>query len=210
MSDSIHAAFAAAYQQIENVKKNATNPHFGNSYANLETVLEEIKPALEAQNLVLLQPPVSAEWGAGCRTIIRNEAGEELEFPDLLLPYQKRDPQGAGSCLSYARRYALKGVFSLAEVDDDGEQASKPEPAQKTSSANTQQQVETGWAAVVEKYKANGTADAVVKYLADHARYEGGVPTDKASAAAAKSAYNSLTAAKKAECALVAVTGGTV
>lgn len=125
MTVSIHAAFAAAYQQVENVKKNATNPAFKSGYATLDVVLEAVKPALEAQNLVLVQNSVSTEWGAGVHTKVRDETGAEIDFDALILPYQKRDPQGAGSCLSYARRYALKSIFGLAEVDDDGQDASK-------------------------------------------------------------------------------------
>ena len=122
---SIHAAFAAAYQQVQNVRKDSRNDHFGNSYASLENVLDAVKPILAAQNLVLIQESVSDENGVGVHTYVMDEAGERIDFDALTLPLSKADPQGAGSALTYARRYSLKSIFGLAEVDDDGNEASR-------------------------------------------------------------------------------------
>lgn len=122
---AIHAEFAAAYQKVENVKKNARNDHFGNSYASLEVVLENIKPVLGEHNLILVQESVSDENGVGVHTLVRDESGESIDFGTLTLPLSKKDPQGVGSALTYARRYSLKSIFGLAEVDDDGGDASR-------------------------------------------------------------------------------------
>lgn len=32
----------------------------------------------------------------------------------------KNDPQGQGSAITYGRRYALKALFGMVDVDDDG------------------------------------------------------------------------------------------
>lgn len=39
----------------------------------------------------------------------------------------KNDPQGIGSCISYARRYALSAIIGGYAADDDGNGASNKE-----------------------------------------------------------------------------------
>ncbi len=125
---SIQAAFVAAYQQIQNPVKNARNDHFKNAYATLEQVLDQIKPVLESLGLVLVQEVASDEHGVGVHTYIENEAGDRKDFGVFTLPLAKKDPQGAGSAISYARRYVLKSIWALSEVDDDGNEGSRTPP----------------------------------------------------------------------------------
>src|SRR5690606_4965418 len=40
-------------------------------------------------------------------------------------PVSKRDAQGFGSAITYARRYALMAIAGIAPVDDDGNEAVK-------------------------------------------------------------------------------------
>jgi hypothetical protein len=124
MSDkTIHEAFVAAYQQIENPTKDG-NANYG-AFATLTEVLAKVKPVLAAHGLALVQENVSDEHGVGVHTVIYSASGQSLDFGALTLPLQKRDPQGAGSAITYARRYALKSIFGLSEVDDDGDSASR-------------------------------------------------------------------------------------
>ena len=44
---------------------------------------------------------------------------------DLILPMKKKDPQAAGSAITYARRYALQAIAGIPSEDDDGNMASK-------------------------------------------------------------------------------------
>lgn len=154
---TIHEAFFAAYTAITDPVKNATNPHFKNAYANLDTLLDNIKPVLTANGLMLIQENVSDENGVGVRTFVTNAAGEVIDFGAYTLPLAKRDPQGGGSCITYARRYALKSIFGLSERDDDGEGASEHAAADALRDEFQHK--------VFEPSKSKGTGDKVLSEL---------------------------------------------
>ena len=62
---------------------------------------------------------------ASVRTIlVHAESGESFETTTSI-PLVKADPQGYGSALTYARRYAIMGLLGLAPEDDDGQAASR-------------------------------------------------------------------------------------
>lgn len=119
----IAAALFKFQQEVGKVKKDATNPFFKSKYATLSNVLEVIKGPLEKSNLVVVQSPTD------CTTlvtkIIHVESGELIESAYPLNPV-KNDPQGIGSAITYARRYALVSMLCLDVDDDDGNAASKP------------------------------------------------------------------------------------
>lgn len=63
-------------------------------------------------------------------TRLIHESGEWIE--DMAtVPLPKNDPQGYGSAMTYARRYALSAITGLYQDDDDGNAASLPEKAPK-------------------------------------------------------------------------------
>jgi hypothetical protein len=62
-------------------------------------------------------------------TMIVHESGEWIEG-SFEIPLGKTDPQGAGSAISYARRYALMAALNMPAVDDDGNAASKRQEPQ--------------------------------------------------------------------------------
>lgn len=67
--------------------------------------------------------------------MLMHESGEWMEFDPLFLPMDKMTAQGAGSVITYARRYALSCVFGIAsESDDDGNHASVPTPSGQADS----------------------------------------------------------------------------
>jgi hypothetical protein len=125
-------ALATFRSKVPAIKKDRENPFFKSSYATLDNILETIKPALLEANLSVIQVPLE---GGKLRTVIyETESGESIEGTmDILIG--KNDPQGQGSAISYARRYALASMLGLAtEEDDDGNASSAPvapKPAQK-------------------------------------------------------------------------------
>lgn len=135
MSDKMmHAAFAEAYAALENPRKNASNPAFKSKYANLEEMLNVTRPVLAAEGFCLVQEPVSDEGRVGVRTRVIYRDGESIDFGAYTVSLAKNDPQGAGSAITYCRRYAIAAIFGLAQEDDDGNDASgvKPKPAAET------------------------------------------------------------------------------
>lgn len=87
-------------------------------YAPLNVVLEALEPGLQSAGLALLQP----FDGDTLYTIIAFE-GSSLTVESGLPEW--KTPQELGSALTYLRRYQLKGIFGVAdEEDDDGNEAS--------------------------------------------------------------------------------------
>jgi ERF superfamily len=123
IATGIHARFINAYHEIKNPVKDGS-ANYG-AFATLTEVLAQVKPVLEKHGLALVQENVSDDLGIGVHTVIYAEDGSLMDFGFCTYPLQKKDPQGAGSAITYARRYALKSIFALAEVDDDGDTASK-------------------------------------------------------------------------------------
>jgi hypothetical protein len=126
-------ALLKAQQAITFAAKDATNPHFKNTYANLESVIDAVKPALNANGIVFIQSFSPSESGKlNLTTRLMHESGEWLE-DELTMPLQKNDAQGYGSAATYSRRYALAAITGLYQADDDGTEAVKPQPENKFS-----------------------------------------------------------------------------
>src|SRR5574343_291930 len=102
-------------------------------YASLEAVLETIKPVLGHAGLAISQFPSHVPDGdVGLTTLVIHESGQWLR-DTMSIPLAKKDAQGYGSALSYARRYGIMAVLGLATDDDDGATASRPAaPAKPT------------------------------------------------------------------------------
>lgn len=57
--------------------------------------------------------------------MLMHESGEYIETPPIFVKPPKEDAQGAGSVITYLRRYSLASVFGItSDVDDDGNAAS--------------------------------------------------------------------------------------
>ncbi len=108
------------------VKKTDKNPFFKSTYAGLPSVLEVVLPILHAHSLYVSQSPISEDGRVGVRTTITHSGGESISG-EFTMTLAKNDPQGAGSAITYARRYALVSMLGLnVDEDDDGNSASTP------------------------------------------------------------------------------------
>lgn len=106
--------------KVESIKKDAKNPFFKSSYASLSNILDSIKEPLIESGLTILQFP-TGEYGL--TTLLIHESGEYIKSEYSMKPV-KDDPQGRGSAITYARRYALASVLCLnIDEDDDGNTA---------------------------------------------------------------------------------------
>ena len=137
---SLHTAMAAAFGEIEAATKSANNPHFKSKYADIGAVIDAIKPALIKHGLFFTQHPQPSEDGVTVETVLHHASGESLSLGSLYLPANKRDAQGFGSALTYARRYALQTAFGVPTEDDDGNAAVKAAAGYSQGGAISQQQ----------------------------------------------------------------------
>ena len=118
---SLHQKVYKCKLAIGKVTKNANNPHFKKSYADLNAIIEAVEPILLENGLLLLQP---IHGNSVCTQIIDVESGNMMESC-MDLP-TGIDPQKMGSAITYYRRYTLQSILSLQAVDDDGNMASQP------------------------------------------------------------------------------------
>lgn len=109
--------------QTENkwlVVKDSNNPFFKSKYADLTAISHACREKLGALGIVIIQEPVTSETGAGCRTVLFHADSATFRDSTLILPYgSKIDPQAAGSCITYARRYSLASLCGLVAADED-------------------------------------------------------------------------------------------
>lgn len=148
-SDQINelaTALAKAQSEIGSVHKDQDNPYFRSKFASLSTVWETVKPALTKHGISIVQMPGSDERGYFVQTQLMHGSGQWIRSTTYMKP-AKEDPQGIGSLISYARRYALMAMVMACPDDDDGEAAmgrssnapqkpvESPKPAVKVESA---------------------------------------------------------------------------
>jgi len=146
-SDSIqHVAAALVKFQAEVVDpaKDGNNPHFKSKFVELNDLLAAVRPILTKHGLAIMQEPAGNGADITITTILLHESGEWIELEPLMLKAQKTDPQGAGSAITYGRRYALSAVLGVAwDDDDDGNSASnnyKKTKSEETSKFQKAQQ----------------------------------------------------------------------
>lgn len=124
-SESIKAlaeALCKAQSEMGGAVKESANPFFKSSYADLTSVIKAIKEPFAKNGLSYTQFPLSDEFGVGVVTRLMHVSGEWMEN-SYSLPLVKRDPQAAGSAITYARRYALQSIAGIPTADDDAESA---------------------------------------------------------------------------------------
>ena len=122
----IYAKLHEAKKEIGVVKKNAKNPHFKNTYADLNALIDAVEPILLEKGLILLQP---IKDGKVYTQIIDIDTFDMIESWIDLSP--NLTAQALGSQVTYYRRYTLQSLMSLQADDDDGHKASIPQPIVK-------------------------------------------------------------------------------
>ena len=117
---SIYKKLFEAKKEIGVIKKDAKNPFFKSNYFDINTLLKEVEPVLDANGLLLLQPLVDGH----VYTKIFDTESNELVSSCIALP-NIQDPQKLGSAITYYRRYTLQSLLGLQAEDDDGNSAQK-------------------------------------------------------------------------------------
>jgi hypothetical protein len=140
---TIAAALAAAQAAMGRAAKSANNLHFKSKYADLASVMDACMPALTLNGIAVTQPVKREDGEIVLYTILHHaDSDQTLDDGGLPLIVNKRDMQGLGSALTYARRYGLMAMAGIAADDDDGNAAAAaappPAPRQKPAEPPTE------------------------------------------------------------------------
>lgn len=131
--------------EMGSIKKTTSNTFFKNRYADINDILEVVKPVLCNHGLVLTQPiEFDFEKGAIISSIVTDTETSESIRSSLLLTLLP-DPQKLGSSITYYRRYTLQSLLALQAEDDDGNAVSQPHSNQQNINYNPHNQGQAQW-----------------------------------------------------------------
>tara|TARA_R110000824_G_scaffold193824_3_gene376227 strand:+ start:5637 stop:6443 length:807 start_codon:yes stop_codon:yes gene_type:complete len=135
----LFGALSKAQGMIKNPSRNAENPFFKSSYTDLTGVWNAARGPLSENGLSVTQLPSGDGWDIRLTTILAHRSGQWI-MSTFSLKTAKPDAHGAGSALTYLRRYSLASVVGIAPAgeDDDGNASIQQDPP-------VQQQVVREW-----------------------------------------------------------------
>lgn len=132
-------ALNKAQSEMGGASKGKENPFFKQKYADLPAVVKAVKEPFANNGLSYTQFPIENNGRIGVETILMHSSGEYLSN-EFTVNLTKQDAQGAGSAITYCRRYALQAIAGIPSEDDDGNAAS-PQQSSQQGPQQVQQQV---------------------------------------------------------------------
>ena len=127
----ISKALSQLGAELGNATKNAKNPFYNSTYADLASILNYVKPELAKCGLSIVQSAKAGEDNhIVIETLIMHTSGEWIETAvnmpsvqtkqndkgDILM---RNDAQTVGSAFTYGRRYGLSAILNISSEDDD-------------------------------------------------------------------------------------------
>ncbi len=113
--------FQNTVQDVYKCKKG-----YGYSYADLSSILEEVRPGLAANGLSVSQLCSSLNEAGipyvGVETILMHNSGEWISsvyHMSVQVGKGMSLAQASGSVITYARRYALAAILGITQTDND-------------------------------------------------------------------------------------------
>lgn len=119
----IAKALAKFQSEVSDPNRTKENAFLKSKYVTLDSLLQAVRPVLANNGLSFLQVPFTGTDVVSVTTMLLHESGEWLESDPLTLPLMKKDPQGVGSVVTYARRYSLSSILGVAWDEDDDAQS---------------------------------------------------------------------------------------
>lgn len=120
------SALAKFQAEVRNPNNTADNPFFKSKYAPLHDILNIIRPLLSKNGLSIMQAPSGDGENIIITTVLAHSSGQWIEFDPLILRTDKPTAQGAGSAITYGRRYALSAIVGISSEDDDDGNGAEP------------------------------------------------------------------------------------
>lgn len=118
---SLYSALLGFRKDMESIKKESANPFFKSKYADLPSILAEIKDHLVKNKLSISHATLFVDGSLVMKTTVtETESGESI---DSVFPIFGNKPQEVGSSMTYARRYNIQALLDLSTEDDDGNSA---------------------------------------------------------------------------------------
>ncbi len=155
-------AMSLAQGEMGGAHKGANNPFFKSKYADLGAVIEAVKEPFAKHGLSYVQFPIEDNGRVGVETILMHSSGEWMSNK-FTVQLSKQDAQGAGSAITYCRRYGLQAVAGIPSEDDDGNAASPAakKPDQKAISELAEHITKCGFTSrqVCESYKVKSLSE---------------------------------------------------
>jgi hypothetical protein len=138
---NVYERLAMVRGMVSGVKKTAKNPFFKSNYADLNSVMDTLAPALVECNLIYVQYVDRTDGTDNVNVLvteivnIANPEDKIVSRMQLIIP--SADMQKLGGAITYSRRYSLVAMFGLESVDDDGNVAvGKSKPLTATQEHN--------------------------------------------------------------------------
>lgn len=126
------AALAKAQGEFSTVGKTSkanvatkTGGAYSYSYADLADFMRMVRGPLSRNGIAILQPACYTQDGVVVVETLLLHESEQFIATDLHMVPADRSPQAIGSCITYARKYALAALLGVVaeEEDDDGNAA---------------------------------------------------------------------------------------
>ena len=134
--NELAAALSKVQGNLTHAAKSSDNPFFRSKYADLASVWETCRKLLADNGLSIVQLPDGLEDNCLILdTTMMHSSGQWISSR-MKMPLAKSDPQGFGSALTYARRYALAAIVGVYQDDDDAQGAQKPQTNTNISTAD--------------------------------------------------------------------------
>jgi hypothetical protein len=129
----LFSALAKCQAEIQNPQRNAENPFFKSSYADLTAIWDVVRGPLSQNGLSISQFPGREGDEVLLTTVLAHESGQYIISRMAMTP-EKDNPHGQASCITYMRRFALAAATGCAPAgeDDDGNSAVQP-PRQQSA-----------------------------------------------------------------------------
>ena len=167
--ETLASALAAAQGDMSNASKNAKNPHFKSTYADLASLRDAVIPVLAAHGIACVQL-TSGDGSSASVTTRFMGYGEQMDLGTLTLPITggRGNPAHVlGGCITYLRRYSLSAACNVAAEDDDGNsldgtRAAPPRPA-RMDKAGQARAILSGDIGC----KSAGDAEAAIRFATD-------------------------------------------
>lgn len=144
MNEAI-TGLAAVQAELPAIAKSADNPFYSSKYIPLDAIHAVVDPLFEKHGLVWTAFPSHYDGQPVLWYQLHHLESGDVLSAEMPLMLDKQNPQGQGSAITYARRYALTSVLGIvADKDDDGNKASEVVPKEKKPPTFVEQVKATG------------------------------------------------------------------